>query len=55
MNKLWYTSKTLWLNIVAVGAIVIVGKELDSQTVATIMLVLNFILRLITKKEIVWK
>lgn len=54
MNKLWYTSKTLWLNVIAIVGVVVWGKELDATTVATVLVVLNVILRFLTKKEIVW-
>lgn len=57
MGKTWYTSKTLWINALGVIAIVaqgIWGWVLDASTQATILLVINIILRAITKEEIVW-
>jgi hypothetical protein len=55
MNKSWYESKTLWVNLLAVVAVFIWGKELDPEIVGAILVVLNIILRLLTKKEIVWE
>ena len=54
-NKEWYKSKTLWANLIAIVGIVIWGTELPPETVGTVLVVVNFILRLITKEEIVWK
>jgi len=57
MGKLWYTSKTFWVNILAIIAIVAQGIwgwvfSLELQT--AILLLINIILRAITKEEIVW-
>ena len=54
MNKKWYTSKTLWVNVLAIIGIVTVGAEFDAQTVAVVLAVLNALLRRITKTEITW-
>lgn len=54
MNKLWYKSKTLWVNLLSIVGIVFFGGELDPETVGTILVVINFILRFITKDEIIW-
>ena len=54
MNKAWYKSKTLWMNLIAVVGIVILGKELPVETVGIVLGVLNAILRLITKGPVVW-
>jgi hypothetical protein len=54
MNKLWYTSKTLWVNLIAIVAIVIWGKELDAATIGIILSVINMILRILTKAPVVW-
>jgi len=56
-KKLWYTSKTIWVNLIALVAAVLFsvnGYELSADTQATILVVINFILRFITKEEIVW-
>ncbi len=54
MNKEWFKSKTLWTNVIACVGIIVFGKEFDMQTVAIILTVINFLLRLITKENIVW-
>ena len=52
--KKWYTSKTLWANLIAIIAILVTGDELDAQTVGAILAVLNMVLRLITKENLIW-
>jgi len=55
MTKGWYASKTVWVNAIAIVAI-IAGKEiLTPEIQTTILAVINIILRLVTKKEISWK
>ena len=54
MNKKWYTSKTLWINVLAIIGIIVFGKELSPEMIATALAVINMILRLITKEPIVW-
>ena len=54
MNKKWYISKTLWINLLAIVGIVIWGAELPPETIGIALAVINFILRLITKEPIVW-
>ena len=54
MNKLWYESKQLWLNVLAIVGLIFFGGELPTETVAMILALLNFLLRLITGKPIVW-
>ena len=54
MNKAWFKSKTLWINLIAIIGIVFYGKGFDATTVGIILGVINFILRLITKKPVVW-
>ncbi len=57
-QKKWYYSKTLWANFVAVAAIAVqglTGKELFNPEMQGAMLgVANFVLRLITKSDVVW-
>ena len=57
-TKPWYTSKTLYVNAIAIVAIVLQGvlqKEVISlELQATILAVINMLLRLITKKEVTW-
>jgi len=54
MNKKWYTSKTVWLNLVSIVGIIFFGGELDPQVVVGILAGLNFLLRMITKENITW-
>lgn len=57
-NKKWYTSKTMWVNLIATGAIVaqsITGKEVLSPEIQTAILAgINILLRTITKSNITW-
>ena len=54
MNRMWYKSKTLWTNLIAVVGILVFGRELPVETVAIVLSVLNAVLRLITKHPIIW-
>ena len=60
--KDWWKSKTLWINIIAIGAIIVkseLGLSLDPEyevlVIGGILAGINFVLRIITKEEIVWK
>lgn len=56
MKKKWYASKTLWINIIAIVAWLGFGLEVvDPQYEVAALAAINFILRLITKEEIIWK
>jgi len=57
--KSWYQSKTLWVNLIAVVAIILnsqFGFQLDAETqavvVTTVLAVVNIILRFFTDTEI---
>lgn len=56
--KKWWTSKTLWLNAVAIAAIVLQGvtgsEMLDAQAQAVVLGVVNFVLRLVTSEPVGW-
>ena len=57
--KKWYKAKTIWVNFIGfAGAILVVAgvieNELSPETVALALTVINFILRMVTKEEIVW-
>jgi len=58
-QKMWYTSKTVWVNAFALIAAVlqaIRGEAIFSAELQlTLLSVVNFFLRSITKEEIVWK
>ena len=52
-TKRWYTSKTLWLNLLAIVALVAqaeFGYVLDAEAQAALLAVINLILRIITKE-----
>ena len=52
-TKRWYTSKTLWANLLAITALVAqaeFGYVLDVEAQAVILAGINLILRIITKK-----
>lgn len=56
-TKKWYASKTLWANVIAIGAGFAAkqfGVEISAESQVAILGVLNLILRLVTKEEIVW-
>lgn len=56
--KKWYLSKTLWVNIIALIAVIIqliTGKEIVSQQMQGLFLTgINIILRIVTKHELVF-
>jgi len=54
MNKKFYLSKTLWVNVLAIVGIIIYGKELPAETIAMVLGIINFLLRLITKNPVKW-
>lgn len=57
MDKMWYASRTLWVNVLAVIAIVLQGQfgyVLTPELQMTALGVVNVILRGITKKAINW-
>ena len=52
-TKRWYTSKTLWVNLLAIVALVAqaeFGYLLDAEAQAALLAIINLILRAITKK-----
>lgn len=54
----WYASRTLWVNVLAIAAMIaqgITGKEvINMELQATVLGVVNIILRLVTKTPVVW-
>jgi uncharacterized membrane protein len=51
-------SKTFWLNILAIGALIAqaqYGFVIDAEAQVAILAVINLVLRAITKEEIVWE
>ena len=56
--KDWWKSKTLWINLIAVGSIIVraeFGLVLIPEAEIIILAAINMILRKITKEKIVWK
>ncbi len=56
--KKWWTSKTLWINIIALAALALQGAQgwvISPEYQIMILGVVNMILRAVTKSEIVWK
>jgi hypothetical protein len=55
--KKWYTSKTIWVNVVAVITSVIssrFGYTVSAEVQVGILTGLNVLLRKVTKSEVVW-
>jgi hypothetical protein len=56
--KKWYASKTLWSNTLMLAGVIALnatGKDLLTPEVqAAILVVVNVILRVVTKEEITW-
>jgi len=58
MEKKFYTSKTLWVNVLAIAALIVesyTGHGLTPETQVVILGAVNILLRLITRTEIIWK
>ena len=52
-TKRWYTSKTLWLNLLAIVALGVqreFGYILDVEAQSVILAAINLLLRIVTKK-----
>ena len=56
MTKKWYASKTLWINLIAVGAILAqytTGNEvIDAEAQTLILALINLIVRIYTGKPL---
>jgi hypothetical protein len=56
--KKWYQSKTLWSNLLMLGGVIALnatGKDiLTPEVQAAILVVVNVVLRIVTKEEIIW-
>jgi len=55
--KQYLKSKTLWVNVITLIAIVSAGQfgfVLDGTMQASVLVMINMILRMITKEELVW-
>ena len=56
--KKWYLSKTLWVNLIAIGALIVraeYGLILTPEGEVALLAGINMLLRIITKEEIIWK
>ncbi len=56
-QKTWYTSKTIWINLLAAIALLVqhfTHYVIDVSVQAAALVVINFILRIVTKEEVVW-
>ena len=57
MTKTWYTSKMLWVNAIAIVAIIAQGQfgfVIDPVVQMGALAVINIILRAITGEDIIW-
>jgi len=58
IGKKWYESKTVWFNLVSAIVVIIqqyvTGFVLTAQTEMLILMVINLVLRVVTKDPIVW-
>ena len=54
MNKMWYTSKTLWVNVLAIAGILFFKGEVPPELLAGGLAIINMILRAVTKSPVVW-
>lgn len=56
--KDWYKSRTLWVNVIAIANIILraeLGLTLTPEAEVGILVIINFVLRYITKEKIVFK
>ena len=57
ISKKWYASKTLWVNLIAIIAMIaqsVTGNQiLDTDTQSALLALINIALRLITKTSII--
>ena len=57
-EKQWYESKTLWLNLLSVIALVVqtqTGFIVDAEAQMALLGVINLVLRTFTKSHLNWK
>lgn len=50
MQKSWYLSKTLWLNVIGIGVIIFGPNIITPELEGIALGVINFVVRLITKE-----
>ena len=54
--KVWYESRTLWVNLISIGAMILqskLGWVIDAENQILILGIVNIILRAVTKKPVV--
>ena len=51
-QKKWFRSRILWTNLIAL--LTVFGLEITAEEGVAILAVINIVLRLITKEELVW-
>ena len=57
VNKSWYLSKTLWINILAIATLIVqaeLGWNISPEQSLIILGGINALLRIISKKELTW-
>ena len=58
MGKKFYLSKTFWINVIAMVGLVVFNKETfiadNPEMIGGVLVVLNLILRAITKEPLNW-
>jgi len=58
VQKKWYASKTIWSNAVMLAGVIVLnatGQDiLTAEVQGAILVVVNVVLRVVTKEEIVW-
>ena len=57
-NKKWFLSKTFWINILAIVALIIqtqTGFVFSPEAQVSVLALLNIVLRAVTKAPIEWK
>jgi hypothetical protein len=52
--KKWYLSKTLWVNLVAIVAVIVGDNILTADAQVAILGVVNLILRIVTQEKLSW-
>ena len=58
LGKEWWKSRTLWVNAIAFGAVIVqlfTGFVIAPEGQLAILTVVNILLRIITRSELVWK
>lgn len=53
-GKKFWKSKMFWLNIIGLVGILLGHEVVDPQISGAILMVLNMVLRMVTKEPIVW-